>query len=215
MAGIAMKDIVMKDNFPGVPNFNLGIPKNGFDSPVHSDVTTPTYPIGTKIQAYNDGTGIKGPYTMIYLAHYCLSDYDTLPEGATNGLLCQAFCNSSCVSADGTANAAFKVTGPGNAALATGFAEGTMNGIAAFACASMSRHDTTADGAAVPGFGWFWCGGVCPEADITLFAADHSTDGNVAVGMAVGVVVDGTAILLGLGDPTSENVCGWSNATDA
>ena len=31
-------------------------------------------------------------------------------------------------------------------------------------------------------YGWFWCGGVCPEARVSDLAGNHATEGNVVAG---------------------------------
>ncbi|HUS44658.1 MAG TPA: hypothetical protein VM219_01280, partial [Phycisphaerae bacterium] len=41
------------DQFPGVPDVRLSVPKDGFTGADHHNVSAAAYPIGTKIQVYN------------------------------------------------------------------------------------------------------------------------------------------------------------------
>src|SRR5512145_1624155 len=67
MAAIPIGKITLIDKWPGIPNPNFGIPENGWDGTQHSCVTTPAYPLGTKIMAYSDASINPGWYTMAYV----------------------------------------------------------------------------------------------------------------------------------------------------
>ena len=120
--------------------------------------------------------------------------------------------------ADGTA-AVFTCTNVGG--IDTGYKCGTSVGTFAIACGSLSDLDTTTDGNNPGGYGWFWCGGVCPVGDITFFdgqsanaGTEITTDGNVAAGEWIGIVVDTSQLTLGYADLSMKD-CGYSMETDA
>ena len=223
MVAVSLRDIVLEDRWPGTPNFNLGKPKNGFDSTLWTDASTEEYPIGTKIQVYQDFSGVTGPYTMMYSRYYCLSGNNGTPVGVesadltlTGMALFQHFCNSTCLSADGTGNA-FTMTNSGN--VDTGVADGTTTGQIGIACGTLSYRDVTTDGDNPGGYGWFWVGGVCPM-DITMLSGvahagvDMSTAGGVAAGLPIGCEVDTSVVAFDGGDMTF-NHCGYSFVDDA
>ncbi len=218
---LSIRDLVLFDNWPGSPNPNLGIPKGGFDATKWTDSSTERYPIGTKIEVYQDFSGVTGPYTMIYLRYYCLSESDDFGvESAENSPEGQAifvpFCNSTCLSADGTA-CFFGATN--RATVDTGQICGTNSGVVAVACGTLSYRDVTTEGANPGGYGWFWCGGVCPM-DITMLSgvahagADMSVQAGVAAGEPINVEVDGSTFWFDGGDLSSVH-CGYSFADDA
>lgn len=221
MASVNVRNLVLQDKWPGVPNPNLGVPTGGFDSSTGgNDVTTAVYPIGTKIQVYGDSSGCVGPYTMIYLRYYCLSQENAVEDLTSDYSIFQQFCNSTCVSADGT-SAIFACTNA--AGIDTGYKCGSANGVVAVACGTLSYRATaevTTDGANTGGYGWFWSGGPCPGEDITFFdvcagqGTDMTTAGGVAAGGQIHIEVDTSVLVWDGGDPSSNN-CGWSMATDA
>ncbi len=223
MVAVSTRDLVLFDNWPGSPNFNLGIPKGGFDATKWTDASTETYPVGTKIQVMQDFSGVTGPYTMMYSRYYCISINNGTPTGvetADNSLtgmaLFQHFCNSTCLSADGTGNA-FTLTNL--ATVDTGVKDGTNAGLMAIACGTLSYRDVTTDGNNPGGYGWFWIGGVCPM-DVTMLSGvahagvDMSTAGGVAAGEPINLEADTSVLVLDGGDLSSVHV-GYSFATDA
>ena len=63
-------------------------------------------------------------------------------------------------------------------------------------------------------YGWFWCGGVCPEEAVSDLGGNHATDGDLAAGNMT--VHDLAADAIGWGpQATTEAFCGYSLATDA
>jgi hypothetical protein len=210
MAVVNLKSIILKDNWPGMPTPKKSFPTNGFDATVQSDTTTPTHPIGTKIEKYTDISGVQGWTRFIYLRYYCMSSANVVEDVSDGFGIFQQFCNSTCISADGTANA-YTCTNKGD--IDTGFVCGTSAGVVAVACSSLSSHDNTLEGLNGGGYGWFWCGGVCP-AEITTLDCDVTGDGAIAAGNVVNVEVDTSALRLA-GTDMSINNCGWSLKTDA
>ena len=222
MVAISTRKLVLQDNWPGSPDPNLGIPTGGFDATAHTDASTEVYPIGTKIQAYQDFSGLCGPYTMVYLRYYCLSESDDngveeADLSLTGLCIFQQFCNSTCLSADGT-SAVFTCTN--SATVDTGYVCGTKYGVIAVACGTLSYRDVTTDGNNPGGYGWFWCGGPCPM-DITFLSGaahagvDMSTGGNVAIGEPIYCQADTSVLEFDGATDLSANICGLALGTDA
>lgn len=221
MVAISTRKIVLHDHWPGHPNQNLGKPTGGFDSTTYTDSSTEAYPVGTKIQPYQDFSGLKGPYTMIYLRYYCLSEsadvgVSTCDNSLTGQAIFAQFCNSTCLSADGTA-ALFSCTN--RCTVDTGQCCATNSGIMAIACGTLSYRDVTTEGGNPGGYGWFWCGGPCPMDITFLSGIDHagvdmSTGGGVADGEPITLESDTSVWVLDGGDLSSVHV-GEAFATDA
>lgn len=219
MVAVNTKKLWLNDNWPGSPNPNLGIPRGGFDATAWTDASTEEYPIGTKIQVYQDFSGLCGNYTMIYLRYYCMSNYWAVEKADLSDAghcIFQQFCNSTCLSSDGT-SAMFTVTNSGT--IDTGAACGTNSGLCAIACGSLSDRDTTTDGNNPGGYGWFWVGGPCPMDCSMLSGAAHagvdmSTAGDVAKNEPINLEADTSALVFDGGDLSSVHV-GWAMATDA
>jgi hypothetical protein len=152
---------VLVDGWPGVPNPSLGEPTDGFTGADHHDVSTAAYPLGTKIQVWNDGAeaGVDGWATLIYLK---LTNQD-----GTNVL------GARHIVALSSAAEPYGVTNE-QATLLT-----TQLGPIAIALSAMGGTDATPDV-----YGWFWCGGVCPEEYVSDLGGNYKTlnPGTVAIG---------------------------------
>lgn len=210
MVVVNLKSVILKDNWPGQATPKKSFPTNGFDNTVDNDVTTPSHVIGTKIEKYTDISGVQGWSRFIYLRYYCLSGANAVEDVSDGWGIFQQFCNSTCVSADGTANA-YTCANPHG--IDTGYKCGSTAGVIAIACSSLSSHDVTTDGNNGGGYGWFWCGGVCP-AEITTLDCDLTTGGTVVAGDVIYVQADTSQIVFD-GADLSINNCGWSLKTDA
>jgi len=224
MVAVSTRDLVLQDKWPGTPNHNLGIPKGGFDATKWTDSSTEQFPVGTKIQVYQDFSGVTGYYTMMYSRYYCQSVNNGTPIGvekADLSLLGMAvfghMCSSTCLSADGTSNA-FTVSNL--ATLGAGIHDATVTGQMGIACGTLSYRDVTTDGDNHGGYGFFWIDGVCPM-DCTMLSGvahagvDMSTGGNVAAGEPIYPQADTSVLELDGAADLSNNVCGYSFATDA
>ena len=215
MASINLRHVVLQDNWPGTPNLNLGTPKGGFDATTWTDATKAGYPIGTKIQVYGDSSGCQGYYTMIYLRYYCISGKNVVEDLTSDWGVFQAFCNSTCLSADGT-TAIFTCTNAPT--VDTGYKCGTETGVVAVACGTLSNNDdSTEDGAALGGYGWFWCGGVCPATDMAFFdvCAGQGTDitvvGAPTGGSPIHVEADTSVLVFDTsGAAAGQDTCGYA-----
>lgn len=191
MAVVSIGDLQLIDQWPGHVNPNLGIPTNGWDSTTDNFVTTaadtppPSYPIGTKIEAYTDNSNNPGYYTMAYLAYHCISSAIGLIEADDMSIgkcYCFHYDASDAVAyasqgADTSIVPYYVVAGIESHATTAAVTDATKGGCLAIPCLSKSAGESTA--AYVSGFGdsfgWFWVGGVCPVSDVTLFKGEADT----------------------------------------
>lgn len=203
MANIALKNLVLFDNWPGTPNPNLSIPTNNWDNTVDNDVTAPTWPVGTKIMAYEDSTWNPGYYTMIYLGYLEGTDLDTpLSDGSAGFRICTHA--ETTVSNDGTQARWCTVTNDCTNSDATRIGQHPI----AIACTSLT--DVGAAGVVTIKYGWFWGGGVCPVGDITGF--NHDLTGTAAAGAGFVLADDGgNGISITTAEGTGERIpVGWT-----
>lgn len=198
MAAIPLGNIQLIDRWPGPVNPNLGIPTGGWDGTTHSCVTTAVYQIGTKVMAYSDATPNPGWYTMMYarIAGYSagtlvgsdgpeqdISDgkmwcfHSELTEDANDN----TYSNLNIT--DGSHSPRFLLSGCTTSAIT----DCTLGGPAALACATYNGYEC----------GWFWVGGVCPVADVTIFQGDSGDATQEAAGadMTVLVTTNSTGLL--------------------
>lgn len=191
MAGVALRDVVLYDKWPGPVNPNIGRPANGFGSTVSGSgncVTTAVYPVGTKIMTLNDGTYNPGWSTMCYMqfAEGSSAAYDCDTD-VSNGLAVCGHYEVTSHHPDGdNAGTWYVVTNN------TIDSDMTSSQRIAIACCDFSGADTTSTGAE---FGWFWVGGVCPcvtgpspHIDCTKFSLSVLTDGDVVAGEELCVI---------------------------
>lgn len=177
-----------------MPNPNLGVPTGGFDATSgHSCVSTETYPPGIKIQVYQqDGSRATGPYTMIYLRYHEMSGQNELDITSCNNIVMQTEYTANGTIADGAeaSDAWWHVGAPANMIgheVSTKYPK-------AFACnTGLVTGATTATGM----WGWFWCGGVCPWADISGLNGEITTDDALSLLKEFMYVEDTSYIVLG------------------
>lgn len=163
MAAIGAEEFYLIDIWPGTINPNLSEPTCGFDSTTISNVATAAYLPGTKIQGCNDLTkstgGLRsmnqGYYTMMYAKYHCST--------TAADITAADFVTISCLSSD--------VHGP------LAVTRETTAG-SSFGPVAVCILDMTPDS-----FGWFWCGGYCPQEDVTVLDVSvYVTDGSVVGG---------------------------------
>ena len=214
MATVGLKYLVLDDNWPGDTDQHLGKPANGWDNTTDCCVTAPTYPLGTKIKAYDDQTASPGWYTMMYLARAdgsFITDHTAAVGNKADYSIANMLCARQCgTTADGNTEAPYYyVTGDCTKSDAT-----SSGSHAAFACGSMADADNTNDGFQC---GWFWVGGVCPITDATYLDVSMTTSGSVDSLLPVRLIDATNGISIqGLLDGTSEQGrIGISSKTDA
>jgi len=143
------------DLFPGVPDTRLSEPKDGFTGADHHNVAAVAYPIGTKIQVYNKGTGVDG-YSVLLYAKLEMQD-------ATYILAARHFLTQH------TDATAFDLTNDAATDIGTGC------GAAAVGLGAMT----------VDYYGWFWCGGVAPESFVSGTGGSYYCSSALAIGTAM------------------------------
>lgn len=160
--------LVLKDNWPAVRNSNHPIPRDGFASSIHQNVATAAYQAGTKIEVRNKGdTGKEGFSTFIYLQVGVQNPYN-------------AIAVKSVVVPDSAA-CWYKVTNDPDDCLEL------PTSIGAVALSAIT------DGY----WGWFWCGGVCPEEWVATLTGNFATNGLVGEGPVRAVHLSADAIGFG------------------
>lgn len=146
--------LILLDNWAGAPNPHMGVPKDGFTGVEHHNVATAKYDIGTVIQVYNHSAsaGVDG------LARFVYGKLES--QDATYALAVKHVCHWH---SDATP---FDFTNDEAADL------GESIGPAVVAISAMTTDY----------YGWFWCGGVCPEEYIPLFAGAFCGNAATAIG---------------------------------
>jgi hypothetical protein len=181
---------ILYDRLPGAPDPNLGVPYGGFTGATHHNTATAMYPVGTKIEVYNT-TGVTGWTRFVYGK---LEEVD-----ASNALKVKMFC-----AIEGTAKAPYAFTNE----VATQIGESVSPIVAAIG--EMTENY----------YGWFWCGGVCPEEYVATMADNFYTTGDVAIGPITSgnLATPGTTageIGLELPNADTDLIIGWSFSLDA
>ena len=181
---IDSEKIILKDNWPGLPLVGV-VPPGGFTGVTHHNVTTPAYDLGTKIQVQNILAGVVGPSVLIYLK---------------TGTVCAgtAFAARGVVSPETNASLYIVTNDPTSMLLNTG---------CALAAVLLSAMGNTS-------YGWFWCGGVCPEEWVPGLGGTYATDDGVLAGGMI-TTQDLEADAIGLGAVAGVEGCiGWADAAD-
>ena len=174
------------DNWPGRPDPGLSQdpPRDGFDGADHHNVAAAVFQVGGKIQVYNRGdTGKAGFSTFIYL--------QVGTQDATTVLAAKS------IVAPDSSTSWYKVSNDPARAIVL------PTGMAAVALGAMTNAY----------YGWFWCGGVCPEEAISGLGGTYATEGNVVAGDITAHIL--AAGVVGLGPRASgEGTFGFSWAGD-
>lgn len=167
---ILAKYIVLQDTIQGSVNPNLPQPVGGFTGSEHHNVATEKYPVGTKIQVYDETA--KGYSTFVYLKNGTASSLAIaagqvmIPAGATQN----------------SAYATYIYTNDPD--------DGVLGGNCAVALSAMTDDY----------YGWFWCDGVAPIGITNsgiISTTTLATDDSVAIGSLS--TIDLTADKAGVG----------------
>lgn len=179
---------VLFDNFPGVAkNISRGeIPGGSFTAAAHHNVAAAVYDVGQKLCVYNtDDAGIEGYATFIYL------------QVGTQNSASVIAAKSLCV--PGSATVWSQLTNNPDADIVV-----VASSLAAYALSAITDAY----------FGWFWCGGVCPESLVSGLGGNFATNGSVAAGMISSG--DMVADYVGMGPyATTTGYIGFALAADA
>ena len=201
MADIYLRDVIIYDLWPGTPDPDLSEPTSGFDASAQCS-STPVWPLGTKIQKYNDSTYGPGYFTMIYLQYIETSDVGLDIGDPSTGYNACFHIQDACNNTPGnTVDYWYMVT------IDVTNSDATQGGAIAFPAYDLSGNSTSEQNEC----GWFWCGGVNPcitttgFKDCTRLAGEIRTDGSVQQGAYFGVLGDGTDVAALAGYDNSTN----------
>ena len=151
-------EVILIDNWPGTAKLigHSEIPVGGFTGSLHHNVPAPRYPKGEKLCVWEPGTlGCEGMATMIYLQ----------VGTQTASIAAKMHCVT------GSATDLYVVTNDPDANII-----GPLTGCAMLGIALSAMTDAY--------YGWFWCGGVCPETFCPDLGGTHATEeGNVIAGL--------------------------------
>ena len=168
-------------------------PEDGFTGSGHHNVATAVFDVGTKIQVYNTGVsaGVAGWSALIY--------GKLATQDSTNILAARHFC-----ALDSTSPTPYEFTNEAANYIGAGVSPAVV-GLSAMT----SLY-----------FGWFWCGGVCPEEFVSALGGDYYTLGDVAIGLATlgQLATPGTTageIGLDLVDADTEVIVGYALSADS
>ena len=158
--------IILIDRWPGYAEL-IGddeLPIGGWLGNTHHAVSQPVYRPGQKFCAWNDENiaGTTGMFTMIYL------QYDTAAAA-------EVMAAKQVVVNDAASAAFWRITNDPDAV-------GLVLSCALAAVAISALTDEQ--------WGWFWCGGVCPEGHLPGLAGNYATkDGTVAGALCTAALV--------------------------
>lgn len=170
---LRLANLILYDNWPGIPNANQGIPTGGWDNTTDNFTTTSAeqvtrYPAGTKITMYTDNSYAPGNYTMMYLLYHCYCDGVDISDDFSDGNMFCAHHDTSAAEkydVDTSTVPYFQI----GRCYTTASADVTLGMPIAIPCATLDADGTTAY---TNGYGdawcWCWVGGVCPCKDATL-----------------------------------------------
>lgn len=189
---IDSEKFILFDNWPGVARYGLE-PPGGFTGYSHFNVDSPAYPLGDKICVWNnsDVAGDDGYATFIYLCFLPITEAmpAVLPKQLAVAVLAGSPYN---VSTDMNQNLQDE------------------SAMAAYALAPMTPIFATQ-----AKYGYFWCGGICPEAFVPALGGNYDTDDNVDIGPITGQAsTDGDTIVIANCAATVEGIIGYSYSLD-
>ena len=161
-------------------------PPGGFTGEMHHNVSIQQYRCGTKAQIYNDG-GIAGDYGY--------STFIYLQVGTQSAIALKSFVVPD------------SATDP---YVITDDIESCIDAVGSLFAAVALSAITDAY------YGWFWCGGVCPEAMLPAMAGNYVTINDVDIG-GIAVVDLAAANTGGLGNVAADTsaIIGAALSADA
>lgn len=182
---------ILFDNWPWAP-FDDTVPPDGFLGSSHHNVADPAYALGHKITVQNDSdiAGVAGTSIFIYLKGR--SHTEANPT-----------CAAKHVCVPSLAGEPYAVTNdPDQSLMKTGCPM-----VAIMLSVMTFTH-------AVTKYGWFWCGGVCPEGHVSDLGGNYVTNGDVVIGPIAAADLT-TPDTIGLGNAAGQEAhIGCSYAAD-
>ncbi len=183
---------VLEDHWPGVGRIisTGGIPLGGFTGVTHHNVATPRYPVGEKLCIKNKNPG----GTVVGKAGF--STFIYLQVGTQDGttIIAKHICVLD------SASLWYQLTNDPDSCIAAA---------SSLACIAISPITNAF-------WGWFWCGGVCPESHVSGLGGNYITEGNVVAGMISTKTDTGTSGVIALAPyATTTGHIGFALADDA
>ena len=183
--------IVLHNKWRTVAKLDRSIPQDGFTGTGHHNVATAAYPLGTTIAVECDGSvGKAGTSEFIYL--------QLVAQDADNLL------------------AVKHVVALDDGAIPFG----VTNEVASLLTAQKGPIAVALSAMTTGSYGWFWCGGVCPEEYVAGLGGNYATTNAVAIGdMTWGSLASANTTYGEIGfdvaDAAGETVIGVALAADA
>ena len=184
---------ILRNNWGSAPTADRFEPKDGFaeGNALHHNAATAKFPLGTCIQVHNKGTlGKAGPAQFIYLL-----------VGTQNA---SSVIAARSVVVQDSAAVPYTITNDPDSCIKI------PSGVAAIALSAMTNAY----------YGWFWCGGICPEDYVGDLGGTYATDADVLAGPFTAHDLDADYIGFGpsndIGANTAqEGIFGYALADDA
>ncbi len=177
--------ITLVNNWGIAPSVIDVVPTDGFTGSKTHNVATRAAPIGEVRQVRCDGSVGKAGY----------SQFIYLQVGTQNPDVAMAVKH---VVAQDSATVWYQVTNDPDTALKL------PTGLAAIALSAMTDDY----------YGWFWCGGVCPEQFVSGLGGTYKTNDGVAIGQFTAHNLDADYIGLDVADTAGEGIFGYALAAD-
>jgi len=186
---------VLIDNWPGVARrvHPDHLPNDDILSELHHNVTTPVFDVGEKIVVRNRSAiaGDDGDSVFIYLKGLGITEANPT-------------CAVKQVVVPSLAGTPYQVTNDPDQCL-----KHTGSPLAAIMLSTMTFTH------AVTKYGWFWCGGVCPEAMVAGLAGNFATADGTIIGPIIASNLAADAIGFGAVDADTSAIIGFAYNDDA
>lgn len=181
---------VLEDHWPGVGRQTTfgQIPKGGFTGNTHHNVATPAYPVGEKLCVENmNQTG-----TVVGKAGFSTFIYLQVGTQDATTIIAKHICVLD------SATLWYQLTNDPDSCIAV------SSSLMAIAISPITNAF----------WGWFWCGGVCPESHVAGLGGNYITNDLVAAGL-ISTGASAATVLAFLPYATTLGQCGFALADDA
>ena len=177
--------IVLYDRWPGQASVVGDLPADGITNSTDHNVVAATRRYGEKVVVYNMGTaGIAGYATFIYLQ-----------VGTQNA---DFLLVAKSIVVNDSASLWYQMTNDPDDCIAI------SGGLAAIALSAMTNAY----------FGFFWCGGICPEDFVAGLAGNYECDGGVTAGGFMAKDLSEDCVGLGVLAAATDVAFGYSLVAD-
>ena len=180
--------LVLLDNWPGTARMvnRSNCPLDGFTGDTHHDVASPKYRAGEKLCVWNETLDAgKAGMATFIYLNFITTD--------------PALAAKQVVVPDSATIWYIVTNDPDDAVIFDG---------GLLAAVGLSTMTSTY-------WGWFWCGGVCPEGWVAALGGNYATEGNVIAGNVATGNLAANALGLGPCAANEEHAIGFALADDA